>query len=128
MKFNILAGCRGNDRRRFSETTITLLIVFACALLLRLYHLNHYDLWFDELGTDTYTSQNLARTTDATKVSKVSVILDRMKSDPHSPLYYTVVHFYSIFFGNGKSLRILLPSSLKCPSSRKYSVLFLNAE
>jgi len=107
MNLNILAGCRRNDRGRISETTITLLIVFVCALLVRFYHLNHYDLWFDELGTDTYTSQNLSRMTDASKVSHASVILDRMEYDPHSPLYYTVVYFYSILFGDGKSLRIM---------------------
>jgi len=107
MKFNILAGCQRNGRGRISETTITLLIVFACALLLRFYHLNHYDLWFDELSTDSYTSQNISRTTDSSKVAKASVFYGRMKNDPHSSLYYTVVYFYSIFFGDGKSLRIL---------------------
>jgi len=107
MKFNILAGCKRNPGGRISEATITLLIVFVCALFLRLYHLNHYDLWFDELSTDSYTSQNLSQTIDSSKVTKSSVFYDRMKNDPHSSLYYMAVYVYSIFFGDGKSLRIL---------------------
>jgi len=95
-----------HTRENITRTTVAVCVILACALTLRLYHLNTYDLWFDELATDMFSSQNLERMTDLTGKAKASLILDRVKNDPHSSFYFVFIHTYSILFGGGKSLRI----------------------
>ena len=87
--------------------TIVIFVILICALTLRLYGLNKYDLWFDEQGTDTFAFKNLAQTASLSGVSRSSIMLDNMQNDPHSSLYYLLVYAYSALFGDGKSLRIL---------------------
>lgn len=90
-----------------ARTGIAIFVVLACALFLRLYNLNQYDLWFDELGTDMFSSANLTKMAELSKEPVSSLMIDRMKNDPHSPLYYVLVYAYSIFFADVKSLRVI---------------------
>ncbi|MCK5014811.1 MAG: glycosyltransferase family 39 protein [Candidatus Omnitrophica bacterium] len=86
---------------------IAIFLILACALFLRVYNLNKYDLWFDEQGTDMFSSRNLIGAADLSGVSTSSLMLRNMKNDPHSSLYYLLVYLYSVVFGDGKSLRVL---------------------
>jgi len=89
------------------DTIFAVLMILACALLLRLYHLHQYDLWFDELGTEMFSSQILSRMSYLSQESIWSLMIERMKNDPHSSLYYVFIYFYSLFFGDGTSLRTM---------------------
>lgn len=89
------------------KTIIVIFSILICALMLRLYHLETYDLWFDELGSDTFSAQNLARISKLSGTSPLSLMLDKIKHDPHSPFYYLCVYLYSFLFGDDTSLRIL---------------------
>ena len=80
-------------------------VILAAALLLRLYHLDKFDLWFDELGTNFYSFQNIEILKEYHEAKTSSLMIEKMKNDPHSFLYYIVVYFYSMFFGNGLALR-----------------------
>lgn len=88
-------------------TSGAVFFIFLCALLLRLYAINHYDLWFDELGSSMYTSQNLDRLSRLSETSVATLMFNQMKNDPHSPLYYFLVYFYSMTGVEGKALRFL---------------------
>jgi len=86
---------------------MVIIVVFLCAFILRFYTLNTYDLWFDEEGTNMFSSDILTKTAQLSGISPSALMVDQMKNDPHSPLYYVVVYFYSFLFGSGQSLRIL---------------------
>ena len=118
-----------NARIYITRTTIAISIVLVCALTLRLYNLNKYDLWFDEQGTDMFASENLVQTADLSGVSPPSLMLTNMKSDPHSSLYYLLIYAYSALFGDGKSLRVLsvVFSMLSLGLFYKFSRLCLHA-
>lgn len=96
-----------NTRGYITGATITIFVILICALILRLYDLNKYDLWFDEQGTDMFALENLVQTADLSGVSTSSIMFDNMKNDPHSSFYYLLVYAYSTLFGGGKSLRVL---------------------
>jgi len=90
-----------------AQTPIVIFVILACSLLLRLYNLNAYDLWFDELGTNMFSSASLSRMTELSNKPLSSIMVDKIKNDPHSPLYYVFVYAYSILLGDGKSLRMI---------------------
>jgi len=102
-----LAGPKKGSRGHAGLSVIVVLIILAGALFLRLYHWDYHDLWFDELVSNLYTVQNLSQMTAPAEVSHTEVIVKRMKSDPHSFLYYWGVYYYSALFGNGKMLRVI---------------------
>ncbi|MFA5350240.1 MAG: glycosyltransferase family 39 protein [Candidatus Omnitrophota bacterium] len=79
-------------------------IIFALAIVLRIQGINKYDLWFDEIASDGYSSQLFPKLLD---LDGKEYMLERMGKDGHSPFYYALVYAYSILFGNGKSLRII---------------------
>ena len=70
-----------NIKACITKTHIVIFAVLICALALRLYNLNQYDLWFDEQNTDLYTSENLVRAADLSGVAPASLMLDNMKND-----------------------------------------------
>ena len=90
-----------------TKPAVVIFVILVCALALRIYSLNKYDLWFDEQGTNMFASRNLAGAAGLSGVSPSSVMLGKMNNDPHSSLYFLSVYIYSIFFGDGKSLRVL---------------------
>ena len=96
-----------NTRAYTTGAAIAIFVVLICALILRLYDLNKYDLWFDEQGTDMFALENLVQTAALSGVPASSVMVDNMKNDPHSSLYYLFVYAYSAVFGGGRSLRVL---------------------
>jgi len=113
-----------------AKPTAIIIVVLLCALILRLYNINQYDLWFDELGSDSYSSENLSAAADLAKVPLFSLMFTKMKNDPHSSFYYFLVYLYSKFFGDGPSLRILsvIFSMLSLGVFYKLSRLFFNRQ
>lgn len=84
-----------------------ILIIFFCALILRLFGVFTYDLWFDELGTDLFTFDNIHRMAQLSHLDWTTIFNERMRNDPHSPLYYSLVYHVSQILGGGEVLRIL---------------------
>lgn len=82
-------------------------VILACALFLRAYHLNAYDLWFDELGTNLFSSVSLNRMAEVSSDSVADIMAGKIRNDPHSFLYLLLVHIYSAVAGDGKSLRVI---------------------
>jgi hypothetical protein len=80
--------------------------ILFCALVLRLYNLYDFDLWFDELGTEMFSARSLERMTDLSAGDRFRLMLDWMKRDPHSPVYYILIHGFSLWGGDGPALRI----------------------
>ncbi|MBU0468866.1 MAG: glycosyltransferase family 39 protein [Candidatus Omnitrophica bacterium] len=66
-----------------------------------------YDLWMDEVVSDTFSDRFVSNYSQMFGVSPVSVLIDKIKADPPSSLYYLTINFYSKLFGDGKSLRIV---------------------
>jgi len=116
-----------NQTKNTPTLILCVILLFACVL--RFYNLGAYDLWFDELGTEMYTSQNLAKMAALHKTPILSFMLDRMKNDPHSFFYYFVIYGYSLLFGDGQSLRVLSVffSMLSLIMFYKLSRLFFNS-
>jgi|GEM_PF-669011 len=81
--------------------------IMAAAILLRLYHLGKYDLWFDELVTDSYTFKRLTSAAHWYGSSPGRFFLIKMLKSAYMAPYYSVVYGYSFLFGAGKSLRML---------------------
>lgn len=113
---------------RVCKTGISLAIILSAALFLRLYHVKTYDLWFDELGTEMYSSQSMARQTGLSGMEKVSLALSWLKRDPHSPVYYALIFLSSMVTGDGTNLRFLsvLFSMLALVMFYKVSRLFFD--
>jgi len=86
---------------------LSFFLVAALALVLRLYHINQHDLWFDELISDAYSFKAITIDASYYKTSAAVAFFNRIKKDPHSFFYYVLVYFYSFIFGGGKSLRII---------------------
>jgi len=89
------------------KTSIGILIIFLCAFVIRFTNINKYDLWFDELTTDMFSSRFLSHYAEISNTSTSAIMMDHMKNDPHSSLYYLSVYYFSFIFGAGKSLRLL---------------------
>ena len=81
------------------------LLIFSIALILRIFGWNSYDLWFDELGSNLYSVENISRMAEFSNVSKSEIFYQRLKNDPHSPAYYVLVYLFSSLFGDGQVLR-----------------------
>jgi len=96
-----------NTKSYITGTIIVFLVILISSVILRLYDINKYDLWFDEIGSDLFSSSNIDRMAALSDTSKLSLMLDKIKNDTHSPLYYFLVYPYSLVFGGGKSLRFL---------------------
>lgn len=75
--------------------------------ILRSHHLNIYDLTFDELGTDMYSFQSVNSVSRLSGRAPFEVIREQMKNDPHSPLYYFTIYFFSQLGGGDLPLRLL---------------------
>jgi len=84
-----------------------LLFILVIASSLRLYNLNKYDLWYDELITTKFSYQRVRADSHAYNIPRSSIFLNKLKVDPNAPFYFILVHGYSFLFGSGKSLRIL---------------------
>ena len=70
-----------DKKAHIAKTTIVIFVVLICALVLRLHCLNKYDLWFDELGTDMFSSGNLIKVANLSGISP----LPEWKQFPGSP-------------------------------------------
>lgn len=93
--------------QKIVQPKITILIIFLFALFFRVYGLHAYDLWFDEVGTDLFAYDNIHRMAQLSHVDWTTLFNERVRNDPHSPLYYGVVYHVSRFLGDGESLRII---------------------
>ena len=92
---------------KLNKTTGILLLILLFALCLRVINLYSYDLWFDEIWTDMFSSQFHDRSAELFHKSSNELLLDKMKSEPPSSFYYFFIYFYSKIFSSGKALRII---------------------
>ncbi|OGX23763.1 MAG: hypothetical protein A2Y03_04830 [Omnitrophica WOR_2 bacterium GWF2_38_59] len=92
---------------KLNKTTGILLLILLFALCLRIANLYSYDLWFDEIWTDMFSSQFHDRSAELFHKSSNELLLDKMKSEPPSSFYYFFIYFYSKIFSSGKALRII---------------------
>ena len=67
-----------------------LLFIILVATIIRFYKLDYQSPWGDELFTMINT------TSDKSFIQ----IFDALKNDVHPPLYYYIVHFFNILFGD----------------------------
>ncbi|MFA6217535.1 MAG: glycosyltransferase family 39 protein [Candidatus Omnitrophota bacterium] len=94
--------------RRKILINITLVsVILITAAVVRFGGIDKYDLWFDELITDNFSYQNLNSMARWSKMTPLNCFLEALQNDKHPPLYYGLVYGYSVFGGNGKSLRVL---------------------
>lgn len=105
-----------------------LFIIFLCALALRLYCINKYDLWYDELISDRYSFDNITKLAAHHGSSAFSYFFNIASNDQHSFFYYLLVYIYSFFFGGDKSLRFLsvIFSMLSLGIFYKFARIFYN--
>jgi mannosyltransferase len=89
------------------KTALIVLSILIFALALRLYNLNKYDLWFDELASSSYSHQNLDGIASYAGLSVASVMFERFLNDPHPPLYYLLIYISSFFLKTDQSLRLI---------------------
>lgn len=81
------------------------LLIFVIAVVLRIFGWNSYDLWFDELGSNLYSAENISRMAELSDVSKSDMFYQRIKNDPHSAAYYALVYMFTGIFGDGHIIR-----------------------
>lgn len=86
---------------------VIVIVILACALFLRLNSIYKYDLWFDELGTNDFTYSQIKNIAGEEHISNISGVLNKIKNDPHSPLYYVTVYYCSYLLGEGKVIRLV---------------------
>lgn len=105
-----------------------LFIIFLCALALRLYCINKYDLWYDELISDRYSFDNITKLAAHHTSSVFSYFFNIVQNDQYSSFYYFLVYIYSFFFGGDKSLRFLsvIFSILSLGIFYKFARIFYN--
>ncbi len=108
---------------------ILILFLLVAAGIFRFYNLGLYDLTFDELGTEMYTFQAVDKVARLSGQSHFTVLSEQMKNDPHSPLYYFIIYYFSKYGGDdGARLRLLsvILSLSTCLLFFCFSTLFLN--
>ncbi|HQO59134.1 MAG TPA: glycosyltransferase family 39 protein [Candidatus Omnitrophota bacterium] len=107
---------------------ILILFLLIVAGIFRLHNLALYDLTFDELGTGMYTFQAVDKVARLSGQSHFTVLSEQMKNDPHSPLYYFIIYFFSKYGGEDECLRLLsvILSLSTCLLFFCFSTLFLN--
>ncbi|MFA5260126.1 MAG: glycosyltransferase family 39 protein, partial [Candidatus Omnitrophota bacterium] len=105
-----------------------ILVILLVAGIFRSHNLKLYDLTFDELGTDMYSFQSVNKVARLSGQGPFTVIFEQMRNDPHSPLYYLTVYFFSKYWGDGITLRFLsvIFSLSVCLLFFYFSTLFLN--
>ena len=89
------------------KSALIILLILISALAIRLYNLNKYDLWFDEIISNLFAHQNLERDAAVSGHSILSLIFERCHDDPHSSFYYLLIYFCSFFLKGWWSLRII---------------------
>jgi uncharacterized membrane protein len=80
--------------------------IFIIAFVLRIINICKYDLWIDELISDTYSCKNIWFFYNPC-LSFSERFFMYTKHDPASVFYYFLVYVYSIVFGEGIFLRFL---------------------
>ena len=81
--------------------------IFVGALALRIYGINKYNLWFDELISNCYSYDSIKVFAELDGSSIVNYFLKRAVYDPSSVFYYLVAYLFSFLFGAGAMLRLL---------------------
>jgi uncharacterized membrane protein len=117
-----------NNRFKRIIGIIIISLILVCALVARLYYLNKYDLWYDELVSDYFSFQNISSLANRSGIPVFYILLAIIKMEMNFILYNFLVYFYSFFFGAGNSLRILsvIFSMFYLGIFYKFSRLFLN--
>jgi len=117
-----------NKSRYPIKTAVIVFIILVCALGLRLYNINKYDMWFDELMSDLRSYEIITSRALFFNISPLTFFLKGIERDPQPPFYYMLVYIYSFLFGGGKLLRGLsvIFSMLSLGMFYKLARLFFN--
>lgn len=97
-------------RNRFicrKKSALIILLIIISALAIRLYNLNKYDLWFDEIISNLFSHQSLERDAAVSGRSIPSLMFEKCHDDPHSSFYYLLIYSCSFFLKGWWSLRVL---------------------
>ena len=89
------------------QKKISLILIFLLSFALRIYNLNKFDLWFDELGSSSFTAEIIRSESKINKTSMLSTFSKKLKQDPQPPLYYSIIFIYSYLFPSLISLRFI---------------------
>ncbi len=81
------------------------LLILTIGIVLRVFGWNSYDLWFDEIGTNLFSSGRIHQMAELSNQAPGEMFVNRIKNDPHSPAYYGLVFFFSLFAADGQGLR-----------------------
>lgn len=81
--------------------------IFLAGLMLRICDIYKYDIWTDEAGSNFYSYEFIDNMSKISGRTHLEIFVDNLKNDTHSPLYYSLVYFYSLVFGGGESIRII---------------------
>jgi len=95
------------NRNIYKKGGIITLFIFVIAFLLRIYNINKYDLWFDELSTSEAYFWHMYRSLPHSLARFIGVVLIKLSGEVHSALYYFLVMISSIFTDGDRSLRLL---------------------
>ena len=95
-----------NKKKRF-KIDLFFIIILISASALRIYNINKYDLWFDELGSSKYSYQNIKKASQIFNLSEKDIFLSNSKNDPHSTFYYLIVYLFTFIFKNHLNLRFI---------------------
>ncbi|MBU1996280.1 MAG: hypothetical protein KKF78_03880, partial [Candidatus Omnitrophica bacterium] len=63
---------------KLNKTMFIVLLILLCALFLRIAHLNYYDLWFDEIWTDMFSSQFHDRSAELFHKTSNELLIEKM--------------------------------------------------
>jgi 4-amino-4-deoxy-L-arabinose transferase-like glycosyltransferase len=93
------------------RAAVGLLAILGVALAVRLYGLTYHSLWFDEVMSTVWASRS------AQQIWQVGMTLVQ---DKHPPLYYLLLHFWTMLFGPGdaavRALGVLLGALAVLPA------------
>lgn len=89
------------------RSVLAVLLIFIVAFTFKVHDLYKYDLWFDEIWTDMFSSSFHDSSAELFDTPASTLFLEKIKKEPPTSLYYFIVYEYSRIFGSGKSLRII---------------------
>ncbi len=129
---NIRTDYKSNDysnQRGHIVSFGLLLFIITVGFILRIYNIDQYPLWFDELASNRFSAElvNLI-----TNLHGHDSVIDHFSyycsSDPSSIFYYLIVFIYSLFFEGGQSLRFIsvIFSAFSLVAFYLFARLFLN--
>lgn len=94
-------------RKYRNKASLIVLSILILALAIRLYHLNKYDLWFDEISSYVFSHQTIESDAAIAGVPAHVFIFNKCRNDPLSFFYYLLIYLFSFLLQGWRSLRLL---------------------